>query len=390
MKTSVVQCQSGNCSAELRTCSQLLGNDSARSRCAQAQGWTRKGKNNTWNCPACTALYRLVPKSVPTPESICLQSHGVVAPWRDLPTPSHGSPAPSHGEGARQAESESAASTQPPPPPSGHPPVHAKAPPPPPPARPEATCQRQRPPPRVPMPVSQLLCESHACQKAFRRCEACARSRVYIERVTDAMEAALPDYLYRPGAEPRRDGCLSSAAEPDMGLLAEEIKQRVVAVVDAMNALPGHSYPAWAADCARTPVRVAAQAFQGQDSKNDAGSALVLLMLRPHLYGSGEHGWTPWWRLGFPPPSELALNLLDTNPIGDHRANVLEGLIEHWRQLGGSAETHCALLLEETWALLDTLIELHRTILDWSSEDVPSWAMLHAMLVLKLRRQLVD
>ena len=186
-----------------------------------------------------------------------------------------------------------------------------------------------------------------------------------------------------------------------MNLLAvldngEEIKQRVVAVVDAMNALPGPSYPIWAGDCARTPVRVAAQAYRGQDSKNDVGSALVLLMLRPHLYGTGgvEQGWTPWWRLGLPPPSSLLT--LDQGRIrsgkgpGNHRANVLEGLIEHWRQLGGSAETHCALLLEETWALLDALIELHRTILDWSIEDVPSWAMLHAMLVLKLQRQLVE
>ena len=69
---------------------------------------------------------------------------------------------------------------------------------------------------------------------------------------------------------------------------------------------------------------------------------------------------------------------------------MLEALIEHWKQLGGSAETHCAVLLEETWALLDAFIELHRTILDWSIEDVPGRAMLHAMLVLKLQRQLVE
>ena len=98
----MVQC--GRCSAELLPCPQLLGNASARSRCAKAQGWTRKGRRHTWNCPACTARYRQVPESVPTPESICLQSHGVVAPCRDLPEPSHGYPAPSHVEGARQAD----------------------------------------------------------------------------------------------------------------------------------------------------------------------------------------------------------------------------------------------------------------------------------------------
>ena len=98
--------------------------------------------------------------------------------------------------------------------------------------------------------------------------------------------------------------------------------------------------------------------------------------------------------MGFPPPSSLLT--LDQGPIrsgkgpGNHRANVLEALIEHWKQLGGAAETHCALLLEETWALLAVFIERHRTILDWSIEDVPSWAMLHAMLTLKFRRQLVD
>ena len=128
--------QCGKCSAELLPCPQLLGNASARSRCAKAQGWTRKRGRHTWNCPACTARYRQVPESVPYPESICFQSHGVVAPCRDLPEPSHGYPAPSHVEGARQADpapshvegarqaaSVSAASTQlvlstaPPPPP---------------------------------------------------------------------------------------------------------------------------------------------------------------------------------------------------------------------------------------------------------------------------------
>ena len=162
-----------------------------------------------------------------------------------------------------------------------------------------------------------------------------------------------------------------------------------------MNALPGHSYPAWAADCARDPVRVAAQAFQGQDSKNDAASALMLLMLRPHLYGTGglDQDWTPWWRLGFPPPSSLLT--LDQPRMrlwrcpGNHRDNVLEALIEHWRQLGGEAEAHCANLLEEAWAVLDGWIGHHRMFLDWSIEDVPGWAMLHAMLVLKIQPQLV-
>ena len=213
------------------------------------------------------------------------------------------------------------------------------------------------------------------------------------------MEAALPDFLYRPGAEPRGDRPRSSVAD-DMELLAildngEEIKQRVVFIVNAMNALPGHSYPAWAADCARDPVRVAAQAYQGQDSRNDAASALMLLMLRPHLYGTAgvDQGWTPWWRLGFPPPSSLLT--LDQTRIrsgrgpGNHRGNMLEGLIEHWRQHGGEEEALCAMLLEEVWALLDALIGLHRTLLNWSIEEVPSWAMLHAMLVLKLKGQLV-
>ena len=98
----MVQCE--NCSAELLPCPQLLGNASARSRCAKAQGWTRKRGRHTWNCPACTARYRQVPESVPYPESICFQSHGVVAPCRDLPEPSHGYPAPSHVEGARRAD----------------------------------------------------------------------------------------------------------------------------------------------------------------------------------------------------------------------------------------------------------------------------------------------
>ena len=125
----------------------------------------------------------------------------------------------------------------------------------------------------------------------------------------------------------------------------------------------------------------------GQDSKNDAGSALVLLMLRPHLYGSGEQGWTPWWRLGFPPPSHLLT--LDTNPIrsgrgpGNHRANVLEALIDHWRELRSPREV-------EAWAVLDGFMHLQRRVVGWSPEDVPSWAMLHAMLTLKLQGQLLD
>ena len=198
------------------------------------------------------------------------------------------------------------------------------------------------------MPVSELRCESYTCQKAFLTCEACTRTRSYIESVTDAMV----HYLRRPGPDWRlaaADPAVAAVGAVD-GDVGEELEERIVAVVDAMNALPPESYPSWAADCHQAPVREAAQAFQGQDSKNDAGSALVLLMLRPHLYGYGsghwrqEQGWVPWWRLGFPPPSSLLT--LDQGPIrsgrgpGNHRTNLLEGLIQHWRTFGGSREVH--------------------------------------------------
>jgi len=197
----------------------------------------------------------------------------------------------------------------------------------------------------------------------------------YIQAVTDRVKAKLPDLLLIPEGS------------------ATDVKQAIQSVVQEMNVLPWGSFPEWIDDCPVDEVRRAADDFQGMDSMNEAGSLLVLLMLRPSIYGGAS---TPasevLWRLGFPPPPHL-LNL-DIGAIrsgkgpGNTRTNILEGLIAFWRSPRATpAQTRCAELLEGAWSILRSGLHLLRQHVP-DRAVVPSWAAGRILMAHKARREL--
>ena len=212
------------------------------------------------------------------------------------------------------------------------------------------------------------------------QCSACGMVVGYIEAVTDRVKAKLPDLLLIP------EGSVT------------DVKQAIQSVVQEMNVLPWGSFPEWIGDCPVDEVRRAADDFEGMDSMNEAGSLLVLLMLRPSIYGGAStHASEVLWRLGFPPPPHL-LNL-DMGAIrsgkgpGNTRTNILEGLIAFWRSPRATptgptqAQTRCAELLEGAWSILRSGLHLLRQHVP-DREVLPSWAAGRILMAYKSRREL--
>ena len=131
------------------------------------------------------------------------------------------------------------------------------------------------------------------------------------------------------------------------------------------------------------------------DSMNEAGSALVLLMLRPSLYSDcNNDSPSQLWRLGFPASPHLLT--LDSTPIrsgrgqGNHRTNIIEGLLVFWRRSEATpAERECAGRLEGVWNMLRSGLWLLRQHLDGAT-DIPYWALLRSLLAVKARTELVS
>ena len=112
-------------------------------------------------------------------------------------------------------------------------------------------------------------------------------------------------------------------------------------------------------------IRLIAQSLpRGMDHGNLAGSALVLALLRPHLYTNNA---VPLRLFGYPPPRAL-LNW-DRNPHSgagpdNARTNIVEALCAHWwgiwrTNIVGHVEANLALqALQEAWHLMRIKVDL--------------------------------
>jgi hypothetical protein len=229
----------------------------------------------------------------------------------------------------------------------------------------------------VPLSAQDCICLSQKCLMGVATCSACRLVTDYIDKVTQCVAEKLPARLRV------QDGT------------GTDQKNAIEIAVRSMNALPWGSFPEWIANTTVRTARHAASSSVYLDSMNIAGSAVVLLMLRPTLYSDcNNDSSSQLWRLGFPAPPHLLT--LDSGAIrsgrgqGNHRTNIIEGLLGYWRRQGATeAERECADLLEGVWNMLRTGLWLLRQHLD-DATDIPYWALLRSLMALKARTELIS
>ena len=182
-------------------------------------------------------------------------------------------------------------------------------------------------------------------------------------------------------------GCSPMAGESENWLT-----QMIRCAVQKLNSLPFDAYPA---EIVHNPsdrvLRRGAGDHHGADYEDAAASALVLLLLRPSLFGRGPEFL--WWRLGYPPPVDLTVVEAAPWPrsscgAGNRRGNLLEALLSHWETPGASGDDigEAKTLLEQAWsrmrACLHHVCVCFQPVLGTSDDMVPrSSALPHWGLV---------
>lgn len=305
-----------HCEEDGTPCSYLLGDLAAQVLCMKAQGWRRSAaKARNWCCLACRKEAFPEDRTLPAAEHLkvaCVQ-HLQLSKLTLL-----------------GADAEVVPPGPPPPPPPG-----AAVPPPPPPPPPGAAVPPSPPPPPPPKahtwtsqspPLMLMQCRDSACQGSIHICNSCS-----ILHVTQP-----PAHITQ-----------------QMVLL-----HRVSTLIEKLNMAPATALPPWVIDPIRTTARSAQHVATGlwDDCGNLAGSALMLIMLRPLLFGM------PWMAplriFGVPPPSAL----LDLDgPVADsaasthdnHRTNCVEGLLGHFRAVGDADRGN---QLQDCWYLVKSII----------------------------------
>ena len=314
-------------------CLELMGDNIAQERCLKFQGWTKRDESQGWTrwetfwwCPHCSVHHGRVSETI-APSSLRCPHRDVTVLQVTVGSGSAGSagsggscggggsaePLPKRRRvqwrlaavAAAEAAAGSGGSSAPPPPP-----------PPPPPPTP--------PPPPSPMPH----CSLH-CQGCLRVCMSC-----------------LPLHI----------------------VIASPFVDRLRNLTIKLNALPSHCMP----DFLLNPVhcmpdiRALAQTLpEAMRHGNLAGSALILALLRPHLYTDDP---LPLRLFGYPPP--LPLLAIDMNPHSgggpdNDRNNIAEALCAHWHFLDiDSLETTLLtgqatlLAFQEAWCLMRIKVDL--------------------------------
>ena len=131
---------------------------------------------------------------------------------------------------------------------------------------------------------------------------------------------------------------------------------RVSTLVEQLNMAPATALPLWVIDTSRTAAQRAQHVATHlwDDCGNLAGSALMLIMLRPLLFGM------PWMAplriFGVPPPSALLDLDGPAPPRGthdNHRTNCLEGLLGYFRAVGDADRGN---QLQDCWHLVKSTI----------------------------------
>ena len=335
------------CQEQATACSYLLGDTAAQSLCMKAKGWRRSPATGNWCCDVCRLME--FPEDTILPRADTLRLHCTqhleftLQKWNAYHG-SSGSPGCS-SPGVAPAPSTTRLQPPPPPPPSSHFPSQssAHAPPPPP------------PPPRSPPPPTSGIiskqCRERLCQASFVKCAVC----VSVEQSFGMVPIITPD-------------------------IAEEspLAQKLIALCNNLNASPATAFPTWVL----SPTMGAAQQAQHvstslwDDCGNRGGSALMLILLRPLVFGMP---WVAPLRIfGVPPPAPL-LDLDGPGPAArqphdNHRTNCVEGLLGHFRQVGDIALGD---LLQDCWLLMQSYIAQQQ----WG--DLPAWQIARLSLNLQ-------
>jgi len=107
------------------------------------------------------------------------------------------------------------------------------------------------------------------------------------------------------------------------------------------------------------------------DEMNIPGSAMVLMMLFPHIWGPGDTPVDPLWRLGSPPATHLS-----HFPNHVLRTNVVEALLTDWTgradpTIRGRPEVERACsALQDTWSF----VKAHISTVSVAAVRIPALA----------------
>ena len=134
-------------------------------------------------------------------------------------------------------------------------------------------------------------------------------------------------------------------------LISSDFTNELRTLTCAMNMLPTVCTPAFLITQDEQQIRFTARQLpQGMDHGNLAGSCLMLVMLRPHLYMPNP---VPLRLLGYPAPA--ALLAVDCSPRSgsgpdNKRTNLLEALCAHWLYFQDGQ--HILTIVQELWHLM--------------------------------------
>ena len=312
MALRIERCSEPGCAAVTITCPETDGDSapqlSAQTYCLRAQGWLRARNSKYYYCPQ--HRWELPAASEERTHSACWRRH--------------------RGESTLAATTASASAgpwqrtPPPPPPPAAATGFDAQLPPPQPPSTAAATTasvsagpwqrKRSRPPPSVaPPPPFQPLadppqCESEKCRMGLVTCGVCSRRLI---------------------------------AWTDDHALMTPLAQKVLELANCLNCLPSY----WLPECIVDPgselqgaARYSPDDGHGDEREADvgnrAGSALLLAVLLPHVFGIPGAG--PLRVCGWPPP--VSLTNISNRPRprsgqgpDNRRMNVWEALLNYWQ-----------------------------------------------------------
>ena len=132
------------------------------------------------------------------------------------------------------------------------------------------------------------------------------------------------------------------------------LREAILDLLSILNACPAIELPHWTLNPTQANVRMARPPQLWDDGDNIAGSVLMLILLRPLVFGMP---WLPPLRIfGVPPPTSLLH--LDACSIGrpphdDHRTIVVEALLSWFRYKQDAKRGD---LLQQAWMLVKSMI----------------------------------
>ena len=298
-----------HCNVEEQACSYLLLDLPLQALCMKAKGWRRsRASARNWCCLSCRATQFPDDMSLPQADTLMQFCVGHLQLTQES---LYG------GVYTGDYYGRSSASSGP------------WAPPPPP------------PPPPQPQPPNAAWhqCRDKSCQASFRRCSSCLTLETQYKLQLQVMDMAQQSQL----------------------------GQQVITLSCNLNTTPMTAFPTWVLNPTMGEARQVQHVAENlwDDCGNLAGSTLMLILLRPLVFG------LPWLAplhiFGTPPPVPL-LDLDGVAPAArphdNHRTNCLEGLLGHFRQVGDHDRGD---LLQDCWYLMKL------TIVQQQWDNLPAW-----------------